>query len=141
MYLITGHYLILKAIRTFASKKTQRKGGNFQNKSKGPTFISEEASSVSEGSAGTILQVNSKDVDTSNNQGAPRSAVLQACTLTSGLLLVGGLVLRQASHFGSLNGWPIADPSDVSCKHLFLQKRVLVKCFFFLFQRNYCIVC
>lgn len=104
MYVITGNYL-LKVTRTFATKKTQRKGGKSQNKSKGPTFISEEDSSVSEGSAGTILQVNSNDVGTSEKiQGAPRTAVLQACTLTSGLLLVGGLVLRQVNTGAMLAG-------------------------------------
>ncbi|XP_062178978.1 uncharacterized protein LOC133883622 [Phragmites australis] len=103
------------AVRTFATKNNQRKIRNSQNKSKSPTLISEEASSESGANVGTSLEVNKEDAATSDKiPGAPRSAVLQACTLTSGLLLAGGLVLRQVSHFSSLNGWPIADPTDVS---------------------------
>jgi hypothetical protein len=98
MYVITRYYLILKATRTFASKKTQRKRGNFQNKSKGPTFVTEEASSLSEGSAGTSLHVDNKDFGRDDYiPGAPRSAVLEACIFTSVLLFVGGLVLRQVN--------------------------------------------
>ncbi|TVU18593.1 hypothetical protein EJB05_34700 [Eragrostis curvula] len=113
--LLHGNIDIVADIITFASKNSQRKRRNIQNKPKGPTSISEETSSVSGGNASAGLEVNSKDIGTSDEiPGAPRSAVLQACTLTSGLLLAGGLVLRQASHFASLNGWPIADPTDLS---------------------------
>ncbi|KAL6911641.1 hypothetical protein ACP4OV_000446 [Aristida adscensionis] len=105
----------IMAVRTFATKSNQRKRRKFQNKSKDPKLISEEASSGIGGSASTSLEVSSEDVAlTDEITSAPRSAVLQACTLTSGLLFAGGLVLRQASHFASLNGWPIADPTDVS---------------------------
>ncbi|CAD6268513.1 unnamed protein product [Miscanthus lutarioriparius] len=55
----------LTEVITFAPKNTKRKRRSFQNESKG--FV----------------------------VGAPRTAVLQACTLTSGLLLAGGLLLRQ----------------------------------------------
>ncbi|PVH63352.1 hypothetical protein PAHAL_2G010900 [Panicum hallii] len=104
------------AVITFATKSTKRERRNFQNKSKDSLLTSEEASSGSGGSASTSLEVNSEDVAATDDQisGAPRSAVLQACTLTSGLLLAGGLLLRQVSHLASLNGWPIADPTDVS---------------------------
>nr|CAB3455521.1 unnamed protein product [Digitaria exilis] len=105
------------AVITFAKKSTKRESRDFRNKSKNSLLISEEASSGSEGSTSLSLEVNSEDVATDEqNSGAPRSAVLQACTLTSGLLLAGGLLLRQVSHLASLNGWPIADPTDVSCK-------------------------
>ncbi|KAF8731388.1 hypothetical protein HU200_016448 [Digitaria exilis] len=103
------------AVITFAKKSTKRESRDFRNKSKNSLLISEEASSGSEGSTSLSLEVNSEDVATDEqNSGAPRSAVLQACTLTSGLLLAGGLLLRQVSHLASLNGWPIADPTDVS---------------------------
>lgn len=92
------HCLILKEVITFASKKAKKKRRNFQNESDDSLLVSEEASSGSGGSASTSLEVNSEDVATDGQiSGAPRSAVLQACTLTSGLLLAGGLLLRQVN--------------------------------------------
>ncbi|CAO1939954.1 unnamed protein product, partial [Urochloa humidicola] len=109
------HYSILKAVITFAAKSTKRERRKFQNKSNDSLLISEEASSGSRGSPSSSLEVNSEDVATGDQiSGASRSAVLQACTLTSGFLLAGGLLLRQALHLASLNGWPIPDPTDVS---------------------------
>ena len=71
---------------------------SFQNESEDSLVVSEEASSGSGGSASTSLDVNSEDVATDDQiSGAPRTAVLQACTLTSGLLLAGGLLLRQVN--------------------------------------------
>ncbi|KAF0927834.1 hypothetical protein E2562_036465 [Oryza meyeriana var. granulata] len=103
-------------VRTFAAKSNERKRRKSQSISKGPpTLISEEASSGSGENPTTSLEVNGNDVTSDEKVTvAPRNAVLQACTLTSGLLLVGGLVLREASHFASLNGWPTADPMDLS---------------------------
>lgn len=99
----------------FAAKNTKRKRRSSPNESKDLLLVSEEAASGSGGSAGTSLETNGEDVATDDEiSGAPRSAVLQACTLTSGLLLAGGLLLREASHLASINGWPIADPTDVS---------------------------
>ncbi|XP_076960204.1 uncharacterized protein LOC143636513, partial [Bidens hawaiensis] len=43
---------------------------------------------------------------------APRSSVIQACTLTSGFIAFVGVVIRQGSHLASLQGWPIADCSS-----------------------------
>ncbi|KAJ4973147.1 hypothetical protein NE237_006321 [Protea cynaroides] len=40
-----------------------------------------------------------------------RSAVLQACSVTSGLILLLGLVIRQASHVASMEGLPLLDCS------------------------------
>ena len=69
---------------------------SFQNESEDSLVVSEEASSGSGGSASTSLEVNSEDAATDDQiSGAPRTAVLQACTLTSGLLLAGGILLRQ----------------------------------------------
>ncbi|WVZ92409.1 hypothetical protein U9M48_038478 [Paspalum notatum var. saurae] len=103
------------AVITFAKKSIKRKKRNFHSETKDSLLISEEAASSSGGSASTSLEVNSEDFTTDDKiSGAPRSAVLQSCTLTSGLLLAGGILLRQAAHLASLNGWSIADPTDVS---------------------------
>lgn len=92
------HCSILKEVITFATKNTKRKRRSFQNESKDSLLISEEASSSSGESASTSVEVNSEDVATDDQiSGAPRSAVLQACTLTSGFLLAGGLLLRQVN--------------------------------------------
>ncbi|KAH7856845.1 hypothetical protein Vadar_006134 [Vaccinium darrowii] len=40
-----------------------------------------------------------------------RGAVLQACTVTSGLIAALGIVIRQVSHVASAEGWPILDCS------------------------------
>uniref|UniRef100_A0A0D3G5L2 CAAX prenyl protease 2/Lysostaphin resistance protein A-like domain-containing protein n=1 Tax=Oryza barthii TaxID=65489 RepID=A0A0D3G5L2_9ORYZ len=103
------------AVRIFAAKSNERRRKS-QSISQGPTFISEEASSSGSGeNPTTSLEVNANDVTTDEKfTVAPRNAVLQACTLTSSLLLAGGLVLREASHFASLNGWPVADPMNLS---------------------------
>ena len=92
-------YFILKAVITFATKSTKRERRNFQKKSKDSLLTSDEASSGGGGSASTSLKVNSDDVAATDDQisGAPRTAVLQACTITSGLLLAGGLLLRQVN--------------------------------------------
>ncbi|XP_028797818.1 uncharacterized protein LOC114753309 [Neltuma alba] len=42
-----------------------------------------------------------------------RTAVLQACTITSGLLAALGLVIRQVSHIASMEGLPVLDCSSV----------------------------
>ncbi|MED6119335.1 hypothetical protein PIB30_010844 [Stylosanthes scabra] len=43
---------------------------------------------------------------------ASRSAVLQACTLTSALIAALGIGLRQVSHFASAEGFPVLDCSS-----------------------------
>uniref|UniRef100_A0A0E0KZL0 CAAX prenyl protease 2/Lysostaphin resistance protein A-like domain-containing protein n=1 Tax=Oryza punctata TaxID=4537 RepID=A0A0E0KZL0_ORYPU len=106
------------AVRIFAAKSNERRRRRrkSQSISQGPTLISEEASSSGSGeNPTTSLEVNANDVASDEKFAvAPRNAVLQACTLTSSLLLAGGLVLREASHFASLNGWPVADPMNLS---------------------------
>ncbi|KAK4283510.1 hypothetical protein QN277_000453 [Acacia crassicarpa] len=42
-----------------------------------------------------------------------RTAVLQACTITSGLLAALGLTIRQVSHIASMGGLPVLDCSSV----------------------------
>jgi uncharacterized protein len=84
-----------------AAKNTKRKRRSSPNESKDLLLVvSEEAASGSGGSApGTSLETNGEDAATDDEvSGAPRSAVLQACTLTSGLLLAGGLLLREVNN-------------------------------------------
>ena len=99
MHMTYRRYFILKAVITFATKSTKRERRKFQKKSKDSLLTSDEASSGGGGSASTSLKVNSEDVAATDDQisGAPRTAVLQACTITSGLLLAGGLLLRQVN--------------------------------------------
>ncbi|XP_011086710.1 uncharacterized protein LOC105168352 [Sesamum indicum] len=40
-----------------------------------------------------------------------RTAVLQACTVTSGLMGAVGVLIRQVSHFAAREGWPVLDCS------------------------------
>jgi hypothetical protein len=47
---------------------------------------------------------------------APRDKVLQACTVTSGLMAALGLIIRKASHVASTEGLLVPDCSiDVPC--------------------------
>lgn len=95
---MTSPDLILKVVRAFATQKNESKNRNSRNKSKNPTLISEEAFSSTRESPITSLEVNSDDVNSDGKDaGARRSEVLQACTLTSCLLLAIGLVLRQVN--------------------------------------------
>ncbi|XP_022639398.1 uncharacterized protein LOC106769124 isoform X2 [Vigna radiata var. radiata] len=71
--------------------------------------------------SGDILDnkfVQNDNLDTSLNPAAKnsdpfpsRSAVLQACIITSGLIAALGLVIRQLSHVASVEGLPILDCS------------------------------
>ena len=65
--------------------------------SKGPSLIGEETSSSNGGNPASILEVNGDVTSDEKAAGAPRSAVLQSCTLTSGLLVAAGLVLREVN--------------------------------------------
>jgi uncharacterized protein len=91
---------VSKEAVAFAAKNTKRKRRSSPNESKDLLLVvSEEAASGSGGSAGTSLETNGEDVATDDEvSGAPRSAVLQACALTSGLLLAGGLLLREVNN-------------------------------------------
>ncbi|KAE8772596.1 hypothetical protein D1007_55361 [Hordeum vulgare] len=102
--------------RTSATKNNERKRRRSRNLSKGPALIAEEASPSNGENPTAILDLNGDGDATIDEKaaGAPRSAVLQSCTLTSGLLLAAGLLLREASHVASSNGLPFADPTAVS---------------------------
>uniref|UniRef100_A0A453SAQ9 Uncharacterized protein n=1 Tax=Aegilops tauschii subsp. strangulata TaxID=200361 RepID=A0A453SAQ9_AEGTS len=102
--------------RASATKNNERKRRRFRNLSKGPALIAGEVSPGNGENPTTVLDLNVDGDATSDAKtaGAPRSAVLQSCTLTSGLLLALGLLLREASHVASSNGLPFADPAAVS---------------------------
>ncbi|CAM0957219.1 unnamed protein product [Alopecurus aequalis] len=102
------------ATRISAAKNNERKGRRSRNTPKGPSLVDEETFSSNDENPASILKVNGDVTSDEKAAGAPRSAVLQSCTLTSGLLLAAGLVLREASHIASSNGWPFADPTVVS---------------------------
>ncbi|KAI0492675.1 hypothetical protein KFK09_026951 [Dendrobium nobile] len=52
------------------------------------------------------------NLSSNSSQASPtRDAVLKACTLTSGFLVALGLLIRQASHVASVEGWSILDTS------------------------------
>ncbi|KAM3212170.1 hypothetical protein ACQJBY_065323 [Aegilops geniculata] len=101
--------------RVSATKNNERKRRRSRNLSKGPALIAGEASPSGENPT-TILDLNVDGDATSDDRaaGATRSAVLQSCTLTSGLLLALGLLLREVSHVASSNGLPFADPAAIS---------------------------
>lgn len=71
--------------------------------------------------AGDLLDdkfVQNDNLDTSLNPAAPnsnplpsRSAVLQACIITCGLIAALGIVIRQVSHVASVEGLPVFDCS------------------------------
>uniref|UniRef100_M8C4Z4 CAAX prenyl protease 2/Lysostaphin resistance protein A-like domain-containing protein n=1 Tax=Aegilops tauschii TaxID=37682 RepID=M8C4Z4_AEGTA len=89
--------LILKVFRASATKNNERKRRRFRNLSKGPALIAGEVSPGNGENPTTVLDLNVDGDATSDAKtaGAPRSAVLQSCTLTSGLLLALGLLLRE----------------------------------------------
>ncbi|KAK6160318.1 hypothetical protein DH2020_003699 [Rehmannia glutinosa] len=53
----------------------------------------------------------SSDILEVQNLVPSRSAVLQACTVTSGLIGAVGVLIRQVSHVASGEGWPVVDCS------------------------------
>ncbi|KAF5193537.1 Abortive infection protein [Thalictrum thalictroides] len=72
-----------------------------------------------ESSSSEDLTAESTEVLSANKSisSTSRSVVLQACTVTSGLILALGLVIRQISHFAFTEGLPVVDCStEVSFK-------------------------
>lgn len=76
-------------------KKLRRKGLN-----RNEDYTKDENSSISYGGA---------EVEKFQKAPSSRSSVLRACTVTSGYIGLLGLLIRQASHFASIGGLPIAD--------------------------------
>lgn len=58
-----------------------------------------------------LLDTSLNPPDSNANPTPSRSAVLQACILTSGLIAAFGTVIRQVSHVASIEGLPVFDCS------------------------------
>ncbi|KAH0450941.1 hypothetical protein IEQ34_021633 [Dendrobium chrysotoxum] len=60
----------------------------------------------------TFSKPTTDNLSSNSSHASPtRDAVLKACTLTSGFLVALGLLIRQASHVASVEGWSILDTS------------------------------
>lgn len=88
---------MLKVFRISAAKnnegKLRRRSRNMSNSP--PVLIGEEGSSGSSENPTTSSSLEANGDAGEKAVAAPRSDILQACTLTSGLLFALGLVLRQ----------------------------------------------
>ncbi|KAL0657985.1 hypothetical protein Bca4012_078570 [Brassica carinata] len=96
-------------VRASSSRKSLKKQRRESQQGKDIT-----TRSVTEAEEEVIAQVD--DTSTSNDStdvvaATPRDKVLQACTVTSGLMAALGLVIRKASHAASTEGLPIPDCS------------------------------
>ncbi|KAG4202020.1 hypothetical protein ERO13_A05G311600v2 [Gossypium hirsutum] len=111
--------------RAFASRKPMKKSRREGRPSKSFTLQTKET--LPEDINGLADMHPSNDGNTNNGKSVDstppdiisipsRSNVLQACTITSGLIAALGLIIRQLSHVGSMEGLPILDCStEVSC--------------------------
>ncbi|OMO81495.1 CAAX amino terminal protease [Corchorus olitorius] len=112
------------SVRAFASRKSMKRLRREGQPRKNVSLPTKETL-VEDGS---VLTDTSSSKDEDGNDGgsvyfsdntAPqtsisipsRSNVLQACTITSGLIAALGLIIRQVSHVGSMEGLPILDCS------------------------------
>ncbi|XP_015894484.3 uncharacterized protein LOC107428466 isoform X2 [Ziziphus jujuba] len=96
--------------RAFASRKS------FKKLKKDGT---QKRKSVTDSSSSNDYGQDDKKVDPSENLTEQklisipsRSSVLQACTVTSGLIAAFGIIIRQVSHLASVEGLPILDCSS-----------------------------
>nr|XP_015894485.2 uncharacterized protein LOC107428466 isoform X3 [Ziziphus jujuba var. spinosa] len=96
--------------RAFASRKS------FKKLKKDGT---QKRKSVTDSSSSDDYGQDDKKVDPSENlieqkliSIPSRSSVLQACTVTSGLIAAFGIIIRQVSHLASVEGLPILDCSS-----------------------------
>ncbi|XP_040968005.1 uncharacterized protein [Gossypium hirsutum] len=106
--------------RAFASRKPMKKSRREGRPSKSFTLQTKET--LPEDINGLADMHPSNDGNTNNGKSVDstppdiisipsRSNVLQACTITSGLIAALGLIIRQLSHVGSMEGLPILDCS------------------------------
>ncbi|GMI90204.1 hypothetical protein like AT3G26085 [Hibiscus trionum] len=107
------------SVKTFASRKSPNKSRREGRPSKSFTLQTKE---TLPGDSNVLAETNPSKDDINNGKSvdsAPqdsislpsRSNVLQACTITSGLIAALGLIIRQVSHVGSMEGLPILDCS------------------------------
>ncbi|XVE92264.1 hypothetical protein REPUB_Repub01dG0081600 [Reevesia pubescens] len=107
------------SIRAFASRKSMKKLRREGQPRK--TITLQTKDTLPEESS--VLADTSPSKDDNSNEGnsghspqnsislPSRSNVLQACTITSGFIAALGLIIRQVSHVGSMEGLPILDCS------------------------------
>ncbi|KAJ6769235.1 CAAX AMINO TERMINAL PROTEASE [Salix koriyanagi] len=102
--------------RTFARRKSVKKWRRDEQSQNGMTLESTEKGLEKERvllSDKSSLEDNSvESVQITVNNIASRSDVLQACTVTSGLIAALGILIRQVSHVASMEGLPILDCSS-----------------------------
>lgn len=101
--------------RTYARRKSVRKWTRDERSQNGIALESTEKGLEEERvvlSDKSSLEDNSVEpVQSTLNNIASRSDVLQACTVTSGLIAALGILIRQVSHVASMEGLPIHDCS------------------------------
>ncbi|XP_020253355.1 uncharacterized protein LOC109830499 isoform X3 [Asparagus officinalis] len=113
-------------VKTFASRRNKKvKTGKTSRTrtlqsttfpSKGLEDISGDTSEADTGNDTSTEEQSETSGESTPIPIATRSSVLQACIITSGLLLAFGALIRQASHIASIGGWEITDASsEVSC--------------------------
>ncbi|PIA51461.1 hypothetical protein AQUCO_01100358v1 [Aquilegia coerulea] len=114
------------ASRNYAKKSTKKGGESHRNRIKESSRISpdEYSEKTDKSSSNEDLNADSNEVLLNDDLNAKKSIsstsrgdVLQACTVTSGLILALGLVIRQVSHIAFTEGLPVVDCStEVSFK-------------------------
>ncbi|XP_020253354.1 uncharacterized protein LOC109830499 isoform X2 [Asparagus officinalis] len=109
-------------VKTFASRRNKKvKTGKTSRTrtlqsttfpSKGLEDISGDTSEADTGNDTSTEEQSETSGESTPIPIATRSSVLQACIITSGLLLAFGALIRQASHIASIGGWEITDASS-----------------------------
>lgn len=110
--------------RAFALRKSKKKassvGKTSQSRTKKQINLLPKGYEVSkdntregnEDSRNTFSEPASDNVSSNSSPTSPaRDTVLKGCTITSGFLVALGLLIRQASHVASVEGWSIFDAS------------------------------
>ncbi|RRT46287.1 hypothetical protein B296_00036931 [Ensete ventricosum] len=119
-----GSGLQFKAFASRKSEKNLRYDRKISKTTQRKELLSEDFMDVSDESpSGNDTDFSNRIELANNNLGAngstsypTRGQVLQACIITSGLLLALGATIRQATHVASVEGWAVLDSSEVSCK-------------------------
>ncbi|KAG0455245.1 hypothetical protein HPP92_024537 [Vanilla planifolia] len=105
----------------FAEQKSEKKVGNVGKISKNWNKQKNLRSIEFDDSLDSVKERNGSDhatfaepardnlINNDSLSSADRISVLKACTITSGLLLSLGLLLRQVAHAAYVEGWPIHD--------------------------------
>ncbi|KAL9364099.1 hypothetical protein Peur_041972 [Populus x canadensis] len=101
--------------RTFARRKSVKKWTRDERSQNGIALESTEKGLEEErvvlSDKSSLEDISVESVQSTPNNIASRSDVLQACTVTSGLIAALGILIRQVSHVASMEGLPILDCS------------------------------